>query len=1373
MFDLSYKLVSDWNFSTGLENVNASNSFVTVDADEKFSNTISSYSISVVGEGLKRGVYSKSNSYLMYSYLYPELNENVDFESVPLEYSDTHLRGISPQLAYNSADDVEYVIYYDLNIGALRLYTLDNQVGSSLQNIIFLSASTPFDNRVLDVDYTNELSFSFVYDILPGQKAVKFGYLKNGSWNVLDVPTLLSDGEVFTTSLIVDSLGDYFIFVGKSTGIFCYKYSSSGWSLEDFTSDNNGVFEIDAEYSSVTGLTHIAYGSNGEVKYQKFRHSDGIFPSKFEVIDFASSSVSMSIDSFSKPLMTYSHTENTIPLVVYLKYATGSSDGSLWQSFNLDSSDMGFKTGAFSDSIFDSDNNLYIMYLKDGVKLFDGSLLGGFDQSIWRDATYNNDLISSSNPPNFNSGSRIVNFNRDNKEYFYIPDIDSNGLNQPEVFSISFLSSPSGSDGDEQTLISHDGYDIFLSDDGVSLGFRMLTSLNEIEAIVTELPIDELSKISFIYSGYDVKFYIKNTTTDGFSVFKYDINGSLPNAGLPFTIGAKALAISDPYVYPLGNDDFSLFYDGSMSFIKFWKRELSYEEATYDNSAVNYDQSLDPYSDNIDYSTMENGFGINYFYLKGDNISVDDLGGVSEVRLLSYSTLNEEERITNSVDLGLNPYGFKGKRGGVNLLWADKVSGNSDIYMLKSNSNNQSSRSFDASFIKISGYGGIIGSLTNVLIDSNADFLSMGVVEGDYLNITSGTNHIAKKIPIIGVLGKTQLSLGVYFSETINNIGYFIDSNKNNNVDDEIVRITDFSGSTSLNPAGVSDRLNDSHIVWQSSIGGKYGVFYKRYRPYFDDRQNLGLVRLDNGKSSSYNPSIAISSTDVLHVVYESNSGSFGSIIYGGSSSTVDGKGDPSIIKWSFDSYGGSDVILSESIDAKIPKIAVDSNGFIHVVFVGLVSSSLSELYYVNNLYGNFSNPIKITSLTGSISNIDMAISPTDDIVVAMSADIDGVNDIYVLKRDYLTSNWSSSRKIYDSTINSIDPSISVGTNNVSYIFWTERQEGSSEINYAEYDLENNSLLVNGRGGVSTSAQTSLTANVVTDDTNTLFIGWDDSRHGGECLNTEIYRNTLSTLVGYESVIEEGIDTPVEDIDEAERVAKIIVGGKFPEIIPENTIPESGESVDSLKITYSDGLNSYVTYGGESPGNIVLNSRSLTIDIEGLQNTLAYRVKNNDETGAMFSEFYEFVIDKNPNTTSFEWILSSGNSQKEVCIQLYTIQGVTSVVCTTMFLNESDIYDISLFRDDNGSIGESIDTIYNNKEVLTFGNYWVKIDYLTFISLEDQKVVFDVIMQGNDILDVSTEFVEGSFIGTFNIPIEDGVRYLDGKAKIIAKIVDK
>jgi hypothetical protein len=119
------------------------------------------------------------------------------------------------------------------------------------------------------------------------------------------------------------------------------------------------------------------------------------------------------------------------------------------------------------------------------------------------------------------------------------------------------------------------------------------------------------------------------------------------------------------------------------------------------------------------------------------------------------------------------------------------------------------------------------------------------------------------------------------------------------------------------------------------------------------------------------------------------------------------------------------------------------------------------------------------------------------------------------------------------------------------------------------------------------------------------------------------------------------------------------------------------------------------------------------------------------------------------------------------------MQGLTSIVCQDLFLNEPDLYDILLFDNDGDQIGEAVDTEFQDTKVLASRTYWTKIKAHRTVDLETEKVVFNVDTQGDTIENVETKFDGEFFVGKFTVQPHDGFKYIDGDAKIIPRIESK
>jgi hypothetical protein len=95
-----------------------------------------------------------------------------------------------------------------------------------------------------------------------------------------------------------------------------------------------------------------------------------------------------------------------------------------------------------------------------------------------------------------------------------------------------------------------------------------------------------------------------------------------------------------------------------------------------------------------------------------------------------------------------------------------------------------------------------------------------------------------------------------------------------------------------------------------------------------------------------------------------------------------------------------------------------------------------------------------------------------------------------------------------------------------------------------------------------------------------------------------------------------------------------------------------------------------------------------------------------------------------------------------------------------------------IHSDDEGQVGEVVSTEYQEVKALTSMSYWVKILPYKLLA-DDQSVVFDIETQGNKYLNVQTTKDEDYYVGKFSINTQDGIRYIDGSAKIIPRIVSQ
>jgi hypothetical protein len=357
-------------------------------------------------------------------------------------------------------------------------------------------------------------------------------------------------------------------------------------------SDSGGVVEIDVVYDGIEDVAHIVYGASTEARYQKFDFLSEVFLSVYKFVDFNSSSVSIDLNSDGEVILSYSHIEVGLPLTTFLKIARSSNGVSTFKTFNIDSS-SGLMSGEFSDIVIDDDDKMFIVYLNNGVLIYDEQK--NIDENFiettsWKDRKFVNNLVASANPPTRSVEATFMEFTAENEQYFYIGDSSSSDLDENSTeFSIAFSIIPKGVSTSNQTIVGKGnsvdgGYQIFLGgDEGLTLGFSLVTVYDSIEIMVADIDADRLSKVAFVYSGYDVKIYIKRASDENFSLNRYNIFGDALKNDSPFVIGASSAKTGDDenpyYSYPSTGSSFEFdnFLDAKIVNLKYWKRELSYE----------------------------------------------------------------------------------------------------------------------------------------------------------------------------------------------------------------------------------------------------------------------------------------------------------------------------------------------------------------------------------------------------------------------------------------------------------------------------------------------------------------------------------------------------------------------------------------------------------------------------------------------------------------------------------------------------------------------------------------------------------------------------------------------------------------------------
>ena len=1324
-----YKLISNWNPTISNDNFGLATFKLRSD---DFSDLNNGGNYDIIYDNTYHVTFSLSNSLdIFYS-----KRENGEYIT-----ENTGFQGLNPKIVINN--DKPFIVYYDKNTFSYS-YIIKNGNKWTRKKIDNVNLFSSFNNRILDIkkEKNDLIHICYIYSISDSERNVRYAVFNGSKW---------SKKNIFTDNINPNSCSIVLnqtpvVFIGANDGIFSYlKQSKSFKKIGSFFEDN--VEEIDSVKNNKT--VHISYLSNDEIRYQKFNLEINSFMEEYNFIDFNSKYISIDLDDKKNPIMSYFHIEDSLPPTFYLKISKFVDNEFI--SLNIDQSES-FMSGALSD-IAHNNNNFSIVYFNENeVRVYDQELFlsnSNIKNNLLRDDNNNNNLIASDNPPIVDFNSNSISFLSNDKNYYYLPNSELNIIGQPTTnFSIAITFIPNDHN-DVQTIVSknglnNQGFEIFINrnKDDIFLGFKISTNQDSIQAKVKDISEGLIYKVGFVYSGFDLKIYIKSQNDNDFSLFKYNISGDISINENPFVIGANAIVLdNNDYSYSSNenNFDFFNFFNSKLITIKYWDRELDYEEATYDiNLVENYDKDIDPYSFNLNGSLYQSSFGDLHFITKAEDFTSRDLGGVKDIQLFNYSKFLSENRLNNSIENTFDPHSITMNHGGNALLFSD-FSDNEfyEIYIKFLNDNNNVDNK--NSLIKSHGRNLSIHKNSNIVEDPFANFIEDSVYVGDFVNLVSGNYFSGKKIAIIDILGENALELATYFSNDDSNISYFISDDHISIKNEKNIQLTNID-QNSFNPFAIDDKIGDLHIVWQSLEEDLYQIYYKRFRKSLNKNQIWGDIKITNDDIGNNEfPSIAIDNESNLHLVWLSSRNRIKSVFYAISSPVLNNIKEPTFPYWSSSGFGGEDQNISFDLDCNPPIIKSDDLGNIHIVF-----SSNGNIYYINNIYGYLSYPAKITDLNNVSRYYDFNFDNSFNLYVIFSSG-KSIKDLYILKFDNKENKWLRPFKIFSSDYDVEKIKSDITMDNKIFISFINNDNLTNII----YDISKNKIIKTDYNA-SDLEGTQVSCHINTDFTNTTKVFWSDNRSSNN--TSDLFMNSYADLdlINKSNVIED--DSIFINVNENDQVI-------------------SQEDISDVTIIYSDDKNelkfSPFDFINFNDRNAVLNFRKINVKIKGLTKTIGYRIRNidNNESFSNFNKFSPFE----DGFISFSWILSKENGEKKIGIQLLTTNGVTQEFTNTFFLNEKDIFEIEILNSDNNKINN----FFNSKMALKNGTYIVNIKPFKFVDVEKENVVFDLKLQGKTLSNLETEVNNGMFTGSFSIKSQDGIVNVDGDAKITPKIVEK
>ncbi len=370
--------------------------------------------------------------------------------------------------------------------------------------------------------------------------------------------------------------------------------------------------------------------------------------------------------------------------------------------------------------------------------------------------------------------------------------------------------------------------------------------------------------------------------------------------------------------------------------------------------------------------------------------------------------------------------------------------------------------------------------------------------------------------------------------------------------------LTDHSAGSDY--PSVAAEGSDVHIVWEKKLNGNYEIFYKHSSNGGQSWEDE--IRLTNDPGKSYQPSLAVSGSDVHVVWYEDRDGQW-EIYYKRSTD----KG----LTWS------EDVRLTDNpADAYFPSVAASGQN-VNIVWSDYRETD-EEVYSMTSTDGGLTwGSAKRLTTSDGYSDYPSVAASGQLVHAAWYDNRDGSEfEIYYKRSTDGGLNWDDDVRLTND-INASDYANIAADSNCVHVVWEDDRTGAYEIYYKRST----------DGGVSWGEDTRLTNNAssaipcVAASASSVHVVFNDSRDGG---SGEIYYKRDPT----------GNITEVEDIPAERRQVRI-----FPNPAAGFIFIESEESLTGKIEIYS------------VKGTKVLESKCTgKIDVSKLNDGIYYLVAN-------------------------------------------------------------------------------------------------------------------------------------------------------------------
>jgi len=357
---------------------------------------------------------------------------------------------------------------------------------------------------------------------------------------------------------------------------------------------------------------------------------------------------------------------------------------------------------------------------------------------------------------------------------------------------------------------------------------------------------------------------------------------------------------------------------------------------------------------------------------------------------------------------------------------------------------------------------------------------------------------------------------------------------------------------SSYNPAIAVDSRDKVHVVWQDSTDGVWGIDTEiMYATYTDSSGWSNATVISDGyggtywnTGSSYDPAIAVDSSDKVHVVWEDyTDGVWGT--------------DTEIMYATYtDSTGWSNVtIISDGLNGIYwnddfsvdPSIAIDSRDKVHVVWEDGTNGVWGidvEIMYATYTDSSGWSTVKIVSdgyggsywNDGYSENPAIAVDSSDKVHVVWQDPTDGVwgTDTEIMYAMYTTATgWSNVTiisegydGIYWNIAGSYDPAIAVDSSDKVHVVWEDNTDGAwgtdYEIMYTVYNSATGwslaRIISDGYNGSYWNDGHSLDPAIAVDSSDEVHVVWKDYTDGVWGIDDEIMYANFTKLNNWSNI---------------------------------------------------------------------------------------------------------------------------------------------------------------------------------------------------------------------------------------------------------------